>query len=88
MPGEFLQLLTGGGFKAAVHRVTRTDAANPRKSMPLLMRGRMWKTVDAGELLPSSGSPQGRRQGKVLSLHGAGMGQLHAYLSNPPQNRA
>lgn len=57
------------------------------RSMPLLVRGRMWKRLDPNNLLPSSGSPLGHAKDLIPSLDGATMGQLHAYLSAPPSSK-
>lgn len=83
MPGEFLQLTTGGAVKAAIHRVTNSyapqggasEGGSSRLSMPLLVRGRGEVRVGKGACAKGDG------------LEGATMAELHAYLLNPPKKR-
>lgn len=56
MVGEMLQLLTGGIFRAAVHRVRSPTDGRCRVSCPLLVRGHGKAVVeDAGEAFPQLG---------------------------------
>lgn len=71
LPGEFIQVLTGGSFQASVHRVLRPDPSlvpenqkplpETRLSLPLLLRGR-----DTAELAGEEGEyPPGTTAGDL-----------------------
>jgi len=99
MPGEFLQVLTGGMLPAAVHRVTRfasdlhaadhTAKGTSRLSGPLLVRGVKETVIDASSLLEQT--PQQDYSADTLHLHqtltrlqGVSLYDLHRVLVHPP----
>ncbi|EKX44990.1 hypothetical protein GUITHDRAFT_139276 [Guillardia theta CCMP2712] len=96
MPGEMLQVLTGGQFQAAIHRVTRSSSseggssAQDRVSAPLL------EQIDNKSILLEADTPGTRSEEvyggggeylrrKLKSLTGTSLFDLHSVLVQPPQ---